>query len=200
MPDSRRVYASRNVRLFHAPFDTTIALPDDDIAWGTAWGAPWEELGYTQDGIVLRLTLEREEITVDQLVDPVLMPASSREIAIETQLAEWTGENLARGFGQGEVTTSAPAVGTKGFTDYTLGGDIVEDFGSWGLDFQKPYDGEPIRTIGYRGLATGDVEATFGKVDESLNIPVTVRFLPDDSVDPARLLIVHDVIPALAGP
>lgn len=199
MPDARRVYASRNVRLYAAPFSSTNEIPADTVAWGEPWGDDWVEIGYTQDGVILKLSLEREEITVDQLMDPVLMPASSRNVGVQTQLAEWTAENLARGFGQGSVETTAPGVSTKGFTDFVLGAGIVEDFESWGLDFGKPYDGEPIRAVGYRGLATGDIEATFGKVDESVNIPVEVRFLPDDSVSPARLLLVHDVIPA-TGP
>ena len=199
MPNAQAVYAGRNVRLYDAPWADDLDLPANTVAWGTAWGAPWGERGYTQEGVTTTMTIDREEIDVDQVLDPVLMPASGRNISMATNLAEFTGDNLLRGLGQGTVDTTAPGVSTRGYTDFILDATIGEDFRGWGMDFQKPYDGEAIRQIGYRGMAVGDVEYTAGQVDDNLKVPLEVRFLPDDSVSPARIFLVRDMIPA-TGP
>lgn len=198
MGDVDAILASKNAILYYAEFDPDNALPANTVEWGTAWEDPWVDMGYTQDGVIPTMSVSRDEIVVDQILDPVLMPASGREITFASKLAEFTPAHLLAGLGQGTLTTTAPGVSTKGQNELVLDATISDNFGSWALDFKKPSGGEPMRIILFRGLATGEVEATFGDSSANAQIPFEVRGLPDDSVTPARILAVRDILPATA--
>lgn len=198
MADATAVYASRDAILYFADFNDTNDLPDSDtIDWGDAWGAPWDEAGYTQEGIQFSISVERATIEVDQELDPVLRPITGRDITISSNMAEFSAAKLRMATGQGAVTTVAAGSGTKGEVDYDFTSLVQDNYSSWGVDFRKNDDGEPIRVFIPRGLPIGSVETNMGDAENNLQIPFEVAALPDTSVTPARILTIREVLPAL---
>lgn len=182
-----------------------VEFPDDTVNYGGDWGSPgsqpdpWRNLGYTQEGINLGMTVDRDTIGADQVLDPLFRPITGRDVTIGTNLIEFTAANLQFGLGQGEITQEPAGVGERGYTEFDLTASVVDTFVSVGLDVQKPADGEPMRGIVWKGLATGGVDASFGDRASAAQIPVEIMAVPDDSVQPTRIFTLRDYIPALDG-
>lgn len=189
--------ATRNTALFSAPFLTGNALPADTVLFGTPWGSNWVDRGFTQEGIELSMEIDRSEIMVDQLLDPALMPISSRTVKLSGNLAEMTPANLKLGFGQGTITNTAPGSGVRGHDDWDLSATVEDDYNSWGLDVQSDGDGEAFRIFVPKGLAVGSVTSTFGDPSDNAKVPIEIQALPDTSTTPTRILKVRDIIPAV---
>jgi hypothetical protein len=196
--DSSAIYASRNAWLFSAPFDTTNVVPLSSVDWGDEWGDTWEVRGYTQEGIITTLNIERASIRVDQLLDDVLMPITGRDCRMRSIMAEFTPANLKIGFGQGATTSLAAGVGTRGYSKYALTSTATDAYYSVGVDFQQNDDGEPMRQVVYKGLPVGSPEYSFGVPVANPRVPVEWKMLPDDSVSPARIMDVFAYTPATA--
>lgn len=197
MADSSAVLFG-NALLYVAPYDDTGAqdFPADTVDYGTTWGAPFDEVGYTQEGINLNMSTTRGEIVADQVLDPLFRPVTGRSVSVAANLIEITAGNLALGLGQGDTTTTAPGAGTRGYDEYTLESTVTDDYRTWGIDAEQPADGEPFRVIVWKGLAAGNLSTAFGQRATAARIPVEIQALPDDSVTPARILSIRDYVPA----
>jgi len=89
---------------------TTATLPDDDevgnrIPAITAIAEEWTDLGGTNGGVTLELSLDYTELEVDQVVDIVGRRLTKREMKLNTSLAETTLENFKIANNGGEITT-----------------------------------------------------------------------------------------------
>lgn len=88
--------------MYHAVFGATEpATIDDDVE------SPWTDVGGTLEGVQLKINQEMTRLEVDQLVDVAGSRLKTREITIETQLAEPTLENLKLALSGGSITTDA---------------------------------------------------------------------------------------------
>lgn len=67
----------------------------------------WTDLGGTTDGVTLNVSLEYTNLEVDQIVDIPARRLTSREITVETNLAETTLDNLSVVLNGGTLTTGA---------------------------------------------------------------------------------------------
>lgn len=76
-------------------------------------GASWRHMGFTQDGLSIKLAQKIEKTFVDQETGAVKASRSEESMTVETNLAETTLENLADHLG-GTVTDTAPGSGTIG--------------------------------------------------------------------------------------
>ncbi|MEV5710177.1 hypothetical protein [Actinoallomurus sp. NPDC052274] len=65
-----------------------------DSAVATAPGAGWTGVGGTQGGVTAEIDNTYDQLTVDQLVDPVGARLTKRQIQVTLKLAEATLENL----------------------------------------------------------------------------------------------------------
>jgi hypothetical protein len=106
--DQTQVVAGRNIIVYTAPWQPSNGIPADTIAWGTAWGAPYLDKGYTREGLRFRLQVQRQNVQVDQVVDPVLRIPQSRDLSMETRLAQINAFNFRDATGQGSTTSVAP--------------------------------------------------------------------------------------------
>jgi hypothetical protein len=192
--------------LYTTPHHEKNDFPDaDTINYGTDWGTPpdqplaWRNLGYTQDGINLGMTVDRDTIGADQVLDPLFRPITGRDVTISSNLIEFTGANLQFGLGQGEISDEPAGPSERGYTEFDLTASVSDRFDSIGIDVQQPADGEPLRAIMWKGLASGGVDATFGNRATAAQIPVEFMAVPDDSTTPTRIFTLRDYIPALAG-
>jgi hypothetical protein len=114
---------------------------------------------------------------------------------MNTNLLQFTAGTLVVATGQGSVSTTAAGSGTKGHDDFVLSSTVQDLFYSIGFDI-RAQDGEPIRFVGWRGQTVGS--PTFDIVPETaLLTPLNVTLFPDTTTDPARILTIRDIIPAL---
>ena len=197
--DATAVYAGRSMIIYSAPFDDTNDFPAKTVDYGTAWGAPWVDRGYTQDGAEWEISHDFSDIEVDQELSAILTIPSGQNAIMRTSLAEFTAVNIVAGVGQGAVdATEVPASGSRGVILYELTGDILENLYSWGMDFKKNDDSLPLRAALWRGKPIGAMAATFGVADANARIPVEIRGYPDTSVSPSRVMTIQEILPALA--
>ena len=189
--------------LYSTPHGEKNAFPEDTVNYGGDWGTPtdqeaaWEARGYTNDGIGLSMSVDREEINADQVLDPLFRPITGRDITISTTLIEMTADNLNLGLGQGAVTTTAPGAGTRGYDQWDVTANVTDQYNSWGIDVEKPADGEPIRGIVWKGLSTGSLDTTFGNRSAAAGIPIEITALPDDTGETTRIFTLRDYVAAL---
>jgi hypothetical protein len=195
--DTTAVLATRDMIVYYAPYDGSNAFPDDDdIDFGEAWGAPWVDAGYTDGGMEINISVDRAEITVDQLMEPVLRPITGRDITFSTDLAQMTVENLQLAGGLGEVATVAPGAGTKGHDTLALDASVPTDsYNSWGFEALQQ-NGEPFRAVIWNGLAIGSPTPSFGQADTKAMVALEIAAVPDSSTSPERLAEFRNVLPA----
>lgn len=67
----------------------------EPAAVATAPGAGWTDVGGTKDGVELQINDEYAVLDVDQIIYEIQRRRTKRVVAIKTQLAEGTLENLA---------------------------------------------------------------------------------------------------------
>lgn len=184
--DQTQVVAGRNLIVYTEPWLPGNVFPSNAINWGTTWGGTWIDKGFTRDGLHVRLAVQRQDILVDQQVDPVLRIPTSRDIQMETRLAQVSMDNLADATGQGVATA------TTGQVQLDISGTIVDQYITVGFDILNPGDNKPIRVVGWKGFATGDVTLDFTVNDAAL-IGFAVAIVPDTSISPARILTFRDI-------
>lgn len=201
MADQTRVISGRNFKVYSAAWNATVTTPADTVAYGTVWGTPsgqtgaWSDVGYTDGGVNVSLTVDRGEIRVDQELEPILRPATGRTTTFETTLAEFTALNLKDAAGQGTITTVAAGSGTRGHDDLDISSTIADIYRAYGLDFLHPGDNEAFRVFAWKCLPQGGVSAQFNPEDKA-TIPLALNAFPDTSTNPARILKFRDLIAA----
>lgn len=199
--DQTKVLATRDYKVYTVPWDDTNVIPLDSVSYGTTWGtpsgqsAPYVESGYVDGGLHFTSSVERAEIRVDQELDPVLRPATGRDVRMNTNLAEFGPANIANATGQGAITTVAAGTG-RGHTDWDLDSTIDENYLTVGFDLQHNGDAEAVRVLGYKGQVLGSPTFDF-TADNKVVIPLEVQLLPDTSTNPARIAKIRDIEPAV---
>jgi hypothetical protein len=138
--DATKVLAGRDFIVYTAPYLSTNLFPTQS-PWGTDWGAPYTNRGYTVGNVRATVGFTRTDIRVDQLIDPVARIATGRTITLATALAQITAANLRDATGNGTVTSfvatptqittpvAAPTVATA-----TTGGTVLP--GTYVVGFQ----------------------------------------------------------------
>lgn len=194
--DSTKVIAGRNFLAYYAPWAQSNALPANTVLEGTDWTSPWINMGYTSGGLSLQVTVNRTDIRVDQEMDPVYRVASSRDIRLQTNLAEMSASHIQLGTGLGTITTVAAISGTRGYDDLDIGSSVTETYKSVGFDVLNPGDNEAFRMVGWKCLMVGSMNAGF-KTESEAQIAIDAAALPDTSTVPTRILKIRDIIAAL---
>lgn len=198
--NSSAVLFGRDFRVYKAAWNSTVTIPPDTIAYGTAWGTPsgqtgaWSEVGYTEGGLTVSAEVQRNEIRVDQSLDPIARPASGRNITMSTQLAEFTPANILASTGQGVLTTVAPTTGVRGHDDIDISSTITDTYLAVGFDILHS-DLEAFRFILWKGLPSGAFTGTISAQDKAI-IDFAMQGFPDTSTTPPRILKARDVSPA----
>ena len=191
--DSTQIVATRDFAVRYAPYSASNALPADTILWDGSWGGGWIAPGYTNGGLHFSTEVARTDIRVDQELDPVLRPATSRTAQMNANLSQFTPALTAFATGQGSVTSVAATTGARGHDDYILSSTVVDAFYAIAFDIRNQ-DQEAIRFVGWRGQTTGS--PTFDISPEAaLLIPLNLTLFPDTSVSPARICTIRDISP-----
>lgn len=200
MADQTKVFASRDLIAYQAPWDPDNAFPADSVLFGTPWGtvgtmpSPWVNLGYTEGGLHLRTQVDRGAINVDQTPDPVLRPVTGRDTRLSTNLAEFDPDTVVMATGQGSVTTVAATTALRGHQQWDLDSDINTDYQSLAFDSLHPGDQEALRAAGWKGIVLGSPQFDW-QPTAALLTPFEIACVPDTSVVPARIAAIRDIIP-----
>ncbi len=200
--DQSKVLATRDYKVYTVPWNASNTIPLDTVLYGTTWGtpsgqsAPYVESGYVDGGLHFTSSVERAEIRVDQELDPVLRPATGRDVRMSTNLAEFGPSNILNATGQGALTTVAATTAARGHTDWDLNSSIAENFLTVGFDLQHNGDDQAVRVIGWKGQVLGSPTFDF-TADNKAVIPLEVQLLPDTSSSPARIAKIRDIEPIL---
>lgn len=191
--DSTKIIATRDYAVRYAPYSASNALPADTVAWDGTWGGGWVAPGYTNGGLHFNTEVARTDIRVDQELDPVLRPATSRTAQMNCNLSQFTPALVAVATGQGSVSSVAATTAARGHDDFILQSTVQDLF--YGIAFDiRAQDQEPIRFVGWRGQTTGS--PTFDITPEAaLLTPLNLTLFPDTSTSPARIATIRDVIP-----
>lgn len=201
--DATQVLVSRDYKFYTVNFSVNTALPNSNtVPWGNAWGnagnmtSPWVESGYLIGGMDFTAAVERTEIRVDQELEPIYRPATSRDTRIRTGLAEFTPANILAATGQGTVNTTAANTNVKGQIDWDLTATINNRYLAAGADILHPGNNEPIRLLVYKGQMLGSVSLPV-RPTEAAVIPLELAALPDTTTSPAQIAKIRKVLAAL---
>jgi hypothetical protein len=156
------------------------ALPDNDLAYGSAWGGNWRDVGYTLTPLTIGYETEVTEVEVEQLTLPVKEIKTKETVTLETTLAEFTQQNLVLAF-DGSGTTVAAGTANVGYEQFDTGGETTIDTYAWGFE-GKYVDGSnnifPVRVFLYKGSAKVNGQLSFGK-SEPAGIPLQIKAQAD---------------------
>ncbi len=194
--NSTQIIATRDYAVRYAPYSASNALPADTVLWDGTWGGGWLAPGYTSGGVHFATEIARTDIRVDQELDPVLRPATSRTATMNCNLAQFTPALVAVATGQGSVASVAATTAARGHDDFTLSSTVADSFYAIAFDIQAQ-DDEVIRFVGWRGQTTGS--PTFDVTPEAMLLtPLNLTLFPDTSTSPSRIATIRDVSPVAA--
>lgn len=151
-------------KIYAAPVGTALPSPTT-VAYGTAWGGSWVDLGTTLAEVAVNYQREDSDIEVEQYLMPVAGYPSKEELMIETTLAEITAAGLLYLFG-GAIATTAASTATVALEQLTSGGSLNNRYFAWGIE--APFvDANnnllPIRILIYRAIAKLNGKMAFAK-------------------------------------
>ena len=185
--------------LWLAPEGT--ASPDEtSVIVGASWGGLWYWLGLTTAPLTVNITSEEFEVDVQQLTTAIMQSITSEEITLSTTLAEMNAINLQYLFG-GNITTTAPGVAQKGFTELKAGGRTQRTVYKVGFEARHVVAGvlQPIRLFFHRATLAlgGDIPFDKGAV---AGVPIEITVLADDSQATDEKIFSYQKVTAAATP
>jgi len=183
--------------VWHAPVGE--AFPDPAvIGAGDDWGGNWEQIGATKEAVALKYTTDEAPIEVEEFLGPVRRFRTKEELALETVMAELTGDYL--GLAVGAVST--PAGSGTPYEELIVGNDVCLDELTWGFEgilCDAACTETPVRFFIPRGTAKLNGDLKFSRRDNDYTgVPLQVNALADvdDVTDPGRMFVFQRVIPA----
>lgn len=193
--DTTAVISGRNFRVYSIPWDDANTIPDLQTAEYDDPGSPYTagELGLTQGGLNFSMGLTRGEIRADQLFLPVVRPLQSANFQMVANLMEMRATNLNLATGMGDIDTTAPGATARGADDWVVNEDFGDQYNTYLFGVQQP-DTMPFWVLGYRAIAVGSPNPSFTAEGAAVT-QLTVAPLPDTSTDPARIMLIRDVLP-----
>lgn len=167
--------------LYMAPWAQSVVAPLSTVAWGTSWGGTWADKGYTRDGLRFTMNVTRQNIIVDQIIDPVLRVPTARDLRMASRMAQMTAQNIFQATGQGTMTTATPAPSTAGNDKLDITGLVSDLYTAIGFDVRNPGDVQAVRVIGWKTLPQGNTEINF-TFNDAATIGFEFALIPDSSV------------------
>jgi hypothetical protein len=157
------------------------ALPDEtSVAYGTAWGGNWVNLGYTLQPLTMGVDRTLFELMVEQVNGAVKRRVTDEKIDFETVLAEATPTNIQFGTG-GTLTTTAAGASQVAFQSLKVGGAITLEELQWGFEgFYENAAGVqfPVRIFAYKCNAILNGRLTMAKA-AATGVPLSISTMND---------------------
>lgn len=164
-------------KIYVAP--TGEAAPADTIAFGTAWGGNWVDVGYTLAPLAIRYNIERYEVFVEQITAAVREIVTKESLEAETVLAEFTGANLEKLFNGAVASDTGAGASQPAKTEVVVGGITQVTLRQWG--FEGLYENAsgtdfPVRILIWRASSILNGDLQFAKAKETgMGLRITAR-------------------------
>jgi hypothetical protein len=188
------VQQSRDMLMYEEPYSSANAMPADS-AWATAWGGSWVDIGFTDGGLRFNVATTFADVHVDQVIDPVLVVPTARDIRLAGTMAEFTTGNIKTATGQGTSTTTAATSGVRGHTDLAFDNTIALSYLTAGFDVHASGDNESFRPVAWRAQARGNPQVQFSATAKA-TIPFELECFPDPN-NSNRILTLRKILAAL---
>lgn len=195
MADATAVVAGRQFWVWEDDWAAANALPPVTILYGQPLTG-YNKLGYTSGGLGMAWNLQRGTINVDQELEPVMRPVQSRELTLDSNLAEFTPDNILLATGQGSIDRVPAGPAARGSETLNITSDVVEKYKTVIFDIQQQ-NLEALRIAAWRSIATGSPSPRIEPTNPAV-IVYQVSALPDSSTTPARIVAVERVLPMTA--
>lgn len=162
------------------------ALPDENTAFGGAWGGNWAKLGYTKAPITLAYEDEWGEASVEEALTPVKRWRIGESFTLETVLSELIGAYLNLVV-HSTITTTAAGVSQVGFEEIDIGGEADLDEYAYGIeakyvDASSPANEFPIRVFVWKANAKLNGQLEFSNRNNDYpGIPLQIMGMADTS-------------------
>jgi len=157
------------------------ALPDENVAYGAAWGGNWARVGYTQAPLLWGYEDERHRVMIEEEIGAVREWRIRETVRLETVLAEFAAGYLAlaRGGDPGDVSVMASGAGQAGYEALMFGGDVTTQAFAYGFEgLYEDADGAafPLRLFVTQGVAKlNGAMVLSGRDDAYTGIPFQVE-------------------------
>lgn len=165
--------------IYYAP--VAEADPADSVAYGTAWGGNWVEIGATGSELTIAYDRTRQDIFIQQALGPVDRRVTQETMMLETTLREITSTNLALAM-DGTASTTAAGAGQVGKDELVAGGETILDQRKWGVEGMY-WDAtnevkRPARIFIHKATSVINGNLAFNKEEET-GIPLAIEALED---------------------
>jgi hypothetical protein len=168
--------------LFHAALGS--AIPTHTVSGSVftdAWPGAWDLLGATDEGSEWNYELDTENVEVAELLDPVQVVATGRNISLNFALANISAENFKRAMNGGVITTSGSgATLLSELAPPVLGAEVKCMIGWESQDSTE-------RLIGYQCMQTGSITTGRKKGADKALISCEFKFEKPVSDHPFRI-------------
>jgi len=188
-------------RLYRAPVAT--ANPDEStVAFGTAWGGSWVDMGDLIEGSPVTLSLAEEftKVFTEQSTAPANAVRTRREPMIKCTLAEHSIANMAVVLDGTATATPAAGGGQKGYSEIPFGAAPDVDLYKWGIEaYRKDADDtkQPVRWFFHRGYLRMSGDTEYAKQNPT-GVPVEITVLRDSSQSAGEELGILQIVTAAA--
>ena len=187
-------------RLYVAP--TGEANPDETtVAYGTAWGGNWVDLGDIIEGspVVLSISEDVTQVKTEQSTAPKNAVRTSREVMIRATLAEHSITNMAYVLdGTASATAAGPA--QKGYSDIPFGTNSDLDFYKFGIEALRKDsndNNQPVRWFLHKGYFALAGDINYAKSDPT-GVPIEITLLGDGTQSAGEELGTLQIVTAAA--
>ena len=132
------------------------AHPDENLAYGADWSG-WTSVGWTSAALTLELSVDKSPKTVEQVPGSIGKIITSRELTLETTMAELTLTNLSKSWG-GDVVTVAQGAGQPGYESLEITDNFCVSLMQWGFE-GRFIDADCTTPLPIRFVCVGDAES-----------------------------------------
>lgn len=183
--------------VYNAPVGET--PPADSVAYGTAWGGNWTDVGYTGAPVALISDITTLDIGGEQTTMTLARRKTEEKYALETVLKEITSSNLQLALG-GTAATTAAGASQVGKDVLEVGNEAVMDERAWGFEGQYvDSDGDtfPVRLFVFRATSVMNGNLEFAKGSEA-GISLRIDVLADTTKDAGKQAFKFERVTAAA--
>lgn len=175
------VYERRNVltgmaQCYMKPVDPTTAavIPADTIDLGEAWPSPWAAIGATQDGLQFGFQRQKQDIMIEEQVNPVDTRTKSLRFEMQLDFSEDTLATMRIAYGGGNITTAVAGATTYGYSELVIA-DEMEDY-AFGFEGQNQF-GLPRRCVVPVVKSVGNIKTKYRRAAQQRLYSVTLESL-----------------------
>lgn len=144
----------------------------------TQFTSGWSDIGATDDGLTLTMSMESEELEVDQSRFSITEQVTKIGYLLETNLAENSLENLQLGWELGDIT--AIAAGTGNVAQRTMGLGAPTGLAERALAFVVEKPGNKLRAYVFYKVAKGAADSAHAYLKAGKTVvPVQFKARPD---------------------